>query len=474
MLAAPDVRLGTASPVVLLAVGTVAVVVLGVGADLVHHHVRPHGGLRGALRLNGESNLPSWWNAMLLLTGGGLAGLASLRSRRRRRPRAEAVGWLAVAAALTALSLDEAVQLHERLALLAPYLPRTGTYLWVVPGLLIAVVGLLGLTLAARALPRGVRRGLGAASGLYLGGAVGVESVNGWIIRRHGEGDLYRLSTAAEESLEMAGCLVAIGALGSGVGRVGDLALPTVRVTVTTVALVWVAVVVLGSAVALLARVAVDSPYAYHVHLWREGGTAAWAQAAVWWSAAWSFLLAARRASTGRRALVLVAGLAAAVSVSEMGRIHELVGRIVVRPGGFWGEATWVPVALAVALAVVVLLLGRRSALPGRLTDGLVLAVLLLGTGAVAGDLVDARLEAAGDVAGRVAAAAASETLEVVAGLLVLAGALALARLDPAHPLASWAGDAGHPPGGTMEEAGALDPAVPHWPTPPLPRRSAP
>lgn len=472
--AALVVRAGVTPSLVLLVIGTVAVVVLGVVADVVHHHVRPHDGIRAALRLNGESNLAAWWNAMLLLTGGGLAGVATLQARAHGRPRAEVVGWLAVAATLTALSVDEAVQLHERLALVAPHLPETGTYQWVVPGLAIAAVGLLGLTWAVRSLPGGVRRGLGGAAVLYLVGAVGVEGANGWITRRYGVGDLYRASTALEESLEMAGCLLAIAALATGLHRLGPVTLPPVRATVVWVASVWATVVVVSTAVALLARVAVGSPYAYHVYLWREGGTAAWVQAGIWWSAAWLFLLAARQEPATRRPLVVVAAVTGLVSASELGRIHELVGRVAVPPGGVWGEARWVPVAVALAAVVAALLLRARALLPPGLGERLALAVVLLGVGAVAGDLADERLAAAGDVAGRMAAAAASETLEVAAGLLVLACALTLARRTAAAAPESWAGDAGHPPRATMGGAGHRGPAQPDHPSTPLPRRSAP
>ena len=472
---APLVRGDVAPSLVLLVVGTVAVVALGVAADVVHHHVRPHDGIRTALRLNGESNLAAWWNAMLLLTGGGLAGLAALQARAHDRSRTEVAGWLAVATALTVLSLDEAVQQHERLALVAPYLPRTGTYHWVLPGLAVAVVGVLALAVAVRRLPGRVRRGLGGAAVLYLAGAVGVESVNGWIQGRHGVGDLYRLSTALEESLEMAGCLVAIAALGTGLRGMGPVALPSVRSTVVAVAGVWAVVVVAGVAVALLAPVPVDSPYAYLVHLWREGGTAAWVQAGIWWSAAWLFLRAARRMPPAHRPmLVAVAAVSGLVSASEMGRLHELVGRMAVPPGGAWGVATWVPVATGVAAVAIVLLVLRRDALPPRLGHRLALAVVLLGVGAVAGDLADERLAGAGAAVDRTLAAAASETLEVVAALGVLACALALARRRPEAATESWAGDAGHPPRATMGGAGHPGPAQPDQPSPPLSRRSAP
>lgn len=474
MSASPFGRVGARQPLALLVVGTVAVVVLGVAADLVHHHIRPYDGIRSALRLNGESNLAAWWNAMLLLTGGGLAGLASLQARHLARARAEVAGWLAVAVALTALSLDEAVQLHERLVLFAPYLPRTSTYQWVVPGVILGTVGLAGVALAARALPLRVRRGLGSAAVLYAVGAVGVEGLNGWIQGRYGAGDLYRLSTALEESLEMVACLLAIGTITAGLRRNGPLLLPPVRTTVVGAGSVWAAVVVVSVAVALLAQPDPESPYAYHVYLWREGGAAAWVQAGLWWSAAVLFLHAARAVSPAHRPLVVLAAVTGLVSASEMGRLHELVGRMAVAPGAPWGEARWVPIGVAVAVVAVGLILWVPRDLPRWLTRRLVLAVVLLAVGAVAGDLADGRLETSDDVRPRLAAAAASETLEVVAALLVLAAALALARSDPRRSTASWASDDAVARPARMGSAGPRGPDDLHHSFSPPHRRSPP
>ena len=122
----------------------------------------------------------------------------------------------------------------------------------------------------------------------------------------------------------------------------------------------------------------------------------------------------------------------------------------------------------------IVLLVLRRDALPPRLGHRLALAVVLLGVGAVAGDLADERLAGAGAAVDRTLAAAASETLEVVAALGVRACASALARRRPEAATESWAGDAGHPPRATMGGAGHPGPAQPDQPSPPLSRRSAP
>lgn len=423
------------TPVDLLVTVSVAVVASGVLADLVHHHVRPFEGLHLLLSLSSEANIPTWWSAMLLLTGASLAGLGALTVRRAGRPSTEATGWTSVAAALTFLSLDEAVQVHERLALVAGFLPATPTYQWVVPGALLAVVGLTGLVATSRALPRPVRRGLALAIALYLGGAVGVEGVNGWVARTSGVGDLYRLSTALEESLEMAGCLIAVATLLAHLQQVRRVALPSGRQVALVLATVWLLVAGTALTVALLVRVDPELPMGYHVLLWREGNTTTWIQSGVWWCAAAAFLLAASRRSGGRRlALTGAAGWAVLISATEMGTVHELVGRITVPPEPFWGGPRWAPVALGAALLAVVSLRLGRAHLPKSLAGRLTGALTLLAVAAVSGDMLDARLVADGSFTLRVVGSTFSETIEMLAGGVVLVLALALSRptlVDP-------------------------------------------
>lgn len=417
------------TPIHVFVAVTLVVVALGIVGEVVHHHIRPFQGIRLALRLNSEANLPTWWNAMLLLTGAGLAGLTTSTVRRAGRSRAELLGWAAVTGALVTLSLDEAVQVHERLALLAPLVPSTPSYQWVVPGALVAVVGLTCLAAASRTLPREVRRGLAVAAALYLGGAVGVESFNGWLAGTRGIGDLYRLSTALEESLEMAGCLVAIATLLGGLRGAGQVVLPAGRRVALVVGTVWLLVVGAALAVALLLPVDPDARMGYHVLLWREGNTTTWIQAGVWWFAAATFVLAARRGAGPRpSALVAVAGVAALISVSEMGRVHELVGRVVGPLGLAWEGPLWAPVVLAAALAVVVALRLARAHLPDPLAWRLTAAVALLSIGAVGGELLDARLADDGPFSLRVIVSTISETTELLAALYVMVTALALAN----------------------------------------------
>ena len=93
------------------------------------------GQLRTYLDVFDETNLPTWWAATVLggaaLACGVVAALCGRGVVRRR--------WLLLAGLTTALSVDEATVLHERLdrAVLTWLSPEDFPYLWVVPGLVL-------------------------------------------------------------------------------------------------------------------------------------------------------------------------------------------------------------------------------------------------------------------------------------------------------------------------------------------------
>ena len=138
------------------------------------------GQLRTYLDVLDETNLPTWWAATVLggaaLAYGVVAALSGRGVARRR--------WLLLAGLTTALSVDEATVLHERLdrAVLTWLSPEDFPYLWVVPGLVLGlavVVSVVGLT---RAAPAAARRRLLLGFGLLLGSALGGEVVQGLLV----------------------------------------------------------------------------------------------------------------------------------------------------------------------------------------------------------------------------------------------------------------------------------------------------
>lgn len=160
---------------------------------------------------NMEANAPTWFSSALLL---GVGTLAALIARRAATLRGY---WVAVAAVAVFLSLDESVQLHELLTRLL----RSG--LAVGPGFsmtIVAIVSLLPVLLGAavfhrfmRALPRPTAVGLLAAGAVYLGGAVGVDTIAAMVAFGGGAGLVDPALNTVEELLEMSGLILAIHVL---------------------------------------------------------------------------------------------------------------------------------------------------------------------------------------------------------------------------------------------------------------------
>jgi hypothetical protein len=173
-----------------------------------HWYVASIRQLRNFLHINGEANLPTWWNAALLVAVAFCAFAARVQERDATRRRA----WLLVAVAGLLMSMDEITSLHELLnglVLSAGIAPRTSP--WLIPGVFIAAVGFLLLVRVGRVLPRPARRLLLLALTGYAAGAIGMEAING--VLPGGQRLSYVMGTTVEETLEMAACILAIGAI---------------------------------------------------------------------------------------------------------------------------------------------------------------------------------------------------------------------------------------------------------------------
>jgi hypothetical protein len=194
--------------VVALGVVTAVVVAAFVFVLWFHEYVASISRPRNFLNMNGEANFPAWWNAALLLMVAFCAFAARVQETDRARRRA----WLLVAVAGLSMSMDEITGLHERLG--APVRSAgidPPTFAWLIPGVVIAAGGFVLLVRVGRALPRPARGPLLLALTVYAAGAIGVEALNGVL---HEVRMLYYwVGTTVEESLEMAACILAIGAV---------------------------------------------------------------------------------------------------------------------------------------------------------------------------------------------------------------------------------------------------------------------
>jgi hypothetical protein len=195
--------------VVALLTGTAVVVLASSVVLVLHEYVYSMSRPKSLFNINGEANLPTWWNSALLLLI-GIGALVARAFETERRPR---LAWLIVAVSGFALSLDEIASLHERLGKpvrdLGIAIPTFG---WLIPGVVIATGLFVLLVSTGRALPQPVRRGLLIALICYLGGAIGIEAING-TLRAPELLTYYWIGTTVEETVEMVSCIVAIGVI---------------------------------------------------------------------------------------------------------------------------------------------------------------------------------------------------------------------------------------------------------------------
>ncbi len=167
------------------------------------------------LNVDAEANVPTWYQSSMLLLCSVLAGAtASRRSRARER---FAMHWWGLAIIFAILSLDEGISLHENL--IEPIRSATGAsgYLsnaWIIPGAVVTViVGLLYVRFLLH-LPATVRSLMFVGAALFVGGALGMEAVDGRIREVYGPDTTpYHMATTLEEVAEMLGAVVFVWAL---------------------------------------------------------------------------------------------------------------------------------------------------------------------------------------------------------------------------------------------------------------------
>jgi len=168
-----------------------------------------------AFYLNFEKNIPTLYSCLALLFSslllGAIAYAKNLDSDRYKKH------WKILSFIFLFLSLDEAGGVHDRLVEpMRSLLNATGVfyYTWIVPfGFLVAIF-LLSYSKFLFHLPVSTKKLFVAATALYIGGAMGMEMVGGYIASTTGEWGLsYNIGSTIEESLEMLGIVVFIHGL---------------------------------------------------------------------------------------------------------------------------------------------------------------------------------------------------------------------------------------------------------------------
>ncbi|QIN83153.1 hypothetical protein GBA63_11240 [Rubrobacter tropicus] len=167
-----------------------------------------------AFNANREKSFPNLYSAYALLLCSFLLGLISLA---RRTDGARYVAhWALLGVVFLYLSVDEALVIHEKL--ISPLQSALGTdgflrNAWVIPGAVaVLVLGLAYLRFVLD-LPAGIRSLFVIAGAVYVGGALGMEMVDGYYQSVFGDTLGQELLTNTEEALEMLGVVVFVYAL---------------------------------------------------------------------------------------------------------------------------------------------------------------------------------------------------------------------------------------------------------------------
>lgn len=159
------------------------------------------------LSLSYEENLPTVFSSLVLLACAVAAGAIALA-----RPPMYRYWWF-IALLAGWISLDEAAELHEHLG---GHIDTSGIlyFDWVIPAAVIVSALVIGFVPFIRALHPVTRTRLITAGVVYVGGALIMELPLGWWTEAHGTDGLgYALIDWVEETMEMVGATLALGAL---------------------------------------------------------------------------------------------------------------------------------------------------------------------------------------------------------------------------------------------------------------------
>jgi hypothetical protein len=165
-------------------------------------------GLVQLFNVDAERNIPTFFTVLLAAIGAMLLTVIGFAGKQREKN--DGPYWFALAAGFLFLGYDEAFQVHEQL--IAPMRGLMGNanmgvfyFGWVIPGIAgVCILALFFVKFLLR-LPASTRNRLLFAGGLYLGGAIGMELIDGKYIEAHGENLMYSVLVTIEEGLELSG-----------------------------------------------------------------------------------------------------------------------------------------------------------------------------------------------------------------------------------------------------------------------------
>lgn len=161
-----------------------------------------------------EANFPSLYSALALGFSSYL--LATIAGIRKNIKAKFANYWKALSFIFLFLALDEACSIHE---LLIPIMKRVMNakgllyFPWVIPAFILVIIFLIAFRKFILALPTKTKTLFVLSGIVYVAGALGMETVGGYIADNYGYSTVYGIAASIEELLEMFGVVIFINAL---------------------------------------------------------------------------------------------------------------------------------------------------------------------------------------------------------------------------------------------------------------------
>ena len=197
-----------------LVVVLVALVIAGFCAEYAKYVSKSESELIEYFTLSDEDNVPTLWSALLLFASGVvLWAIARLKGGTAGDFKKH---WAALAAIFCYLAVDEMLQIHEYLDT-APGLDQfhgVFYYSWVIPGTLLVAVFAASYLRFLWHLPARTRTKVALAGVIYVGGALGIEFILGYLAETLDKVNFtWAMIDLVEESMEMIGSSLFLYAL---------------------------------------------------------------------------------------------------------------------------------------------------------------------------------------------------------------------------------------------------------------------
>ena len=161
-----------------------------------------------------EANLPSLYSALTLgFCSYLLATIATIKKNARAKYTKH---WKALCWIFLFLAIDEACSIHELLIpIMKGVINAEGLlyFPWVIPAFFLVIIFLLVFRKFILALPTKTKTLFLLSGMIYVAGALGMETIGGYIADKQGYNTAYGLVSSIEELLEMFGVVIFINAL---------------------------------------------------------------------------------------------------------------------------------------------------------------------------------------------------------------------------------------------------------------------